>query len=231
MNKRKKIILFIILFIGMFIFPYIPLELFHINFNNLSEGMKVLYSFSCNVGYLLIVFIIYYRKNINEFKDYIKNFKKHFKVSITYYIIGLIVMYLSNIIIVTFFSSANPNNDIAIKQLIDIYPIYMLFSTIIYAPIVEETIFRRCIKDVITSFGNNKITKYIFIIVSGLLFALMHVIGMVDTNMDYLYIIPYLSLGVAFAALYYKTDNLFTTIALHAFHNLVVILLYFLIGV
>lgn len=231
MNKIKKILVFFILFIGMVLFPYIPIELFHINLNNLSQNIKIIYSFVCDLGYLIIVFMVYSKRNINSLKDYYKNFKKYFRISILYYVIGLIIMYISNNIISLYFTEAVANNDIAVKDLINKYPIYMLFSTLIYAPIVEETIFRRSIKDIILSFENNKITKYIYIVISGLLFALMHIIGMVNSNLDYLYIIPYLSIGIAFAAIYYKTDNLFTTITLHALHNLMAVIIYFSIGV
>lgn len=231
MNKRRKILIFFALLLGMILFPYIPLELFHINLNNFSERMKILYSLACDIGYLIIVFMVYFKNNIREFNDYLHNFKKYFKISISYYLIGLVLMYASNYIIGLFFSQANPNNDIAVKQLIDRYPGFMLFSTLVYAPIVEETIFRRSIKEMTLAFGNSRITKYIYIILSGCLFAFMHIIGMVNNSYDYLYVIPYLSLGIAFAALYYKTDNLFTTILLHFFHNLFAIILYFLIGV
>lgn len=231
MNKGKKILLFFILFIGMIIFPYIPLELFHINLDNLSQKMKILYSLACDIGYLIIIFMIYGKRNINSLKDYYKNFKKYFKISIIYYVIGLMIMYMSNNIISIYFSEAVANNDVAVKTLLSKYPLYMIFSTLIYAPIVEETIFRRSIKDIILAFGNNLITKYVYIIISGVLFAAMHIIGMVNSNLDYLYIIPYLSLGIAFAALYYKTDNLFTTITLHALHNSLAVLIYLLIGV
>ena len=231
MNKGKKILLFFILFIGMIIFPYIPLELFHINLDNLSQKMKILYSLACDIGYLIIIFMIYGKRNINSLKDYCKNFKKYFKISIIYYAIGLMIMYISNNIISIYFTEAIANNDVAVKTLLSKYPLYMIFSTLIYAPIVEETIFRRSIKDIVLAFGDNLITKYVYIIISGVLFAAMHIIGMVNSNLDYLYIIPYLSLGIAFAAIYYKTDNLFTTITLHALHNSLAVLIYLLIGV
>ena len=105
----------------------------------------------------------------------------------------------------------------------------MLFSVAIYAPFIEEIIFRRSIKDIIKSFGNNKITKYTYIIISGLIFAAMHVIGTASSTTDYLYIIPYMSLGIVFAYIYDKTDNLFSTIVLHSFHNTMAVILYFIV--
>lgn len=230
MKKRNKVLIFLILFMGMIIFPYIPLELFNIDYNNISQTNKIIYNFICDMIYALIIFLFYYRRNIDELKDYVRNFKKYFIMGTKYYIVGFIVMYLSNILIASYFSQAMPNNDVAVKNMISLYPWYMFFSTVIYAPFVEESIFRRSIRDI---FGNkkNRFVKYGYIMVSGLLFAGMHIIGAVNSVYDWLYIIPYSGLGIAFAALYYDTDNIYTTIGLHFVHNLIAVLLYIGMGV
>lgn len=140
-------------------------------------------------------------------------------------------MVVSNYLIYFFFKEATANNEEAIRSMIKLYPAYMVFSVSIYAPIVEELIFRKSIKDMVMVWGNNKITKYIYILASGLIFASLHVVGSVTSNLDYLYIIPYSALGLAFSSLYYKTDNIFSTISMHMLHNTFTILLYFVIGV
>lgn len=231
MNRIKTIITFIILLLLMAVFPYIPIELFHINIDNLSMGMKILYNFCCDLGFMIIVFMFYRNKLVTEFKDYFNNFISYFNLSFKYYIIGLIIMIVSNLLISNFFSSAVAGNEEAVRGLIHLYPVYMLFSTAIYAPFIEEIIFRRSIKDIIKSFNDDKYSKYIYIFISGFIFALMHIIGQTTSYLDYLFIIPYLSLGMAFAALYYRTDNIFTTIMLHALHNGVTVLLYIFLGV
>ena len=81
------------------------------------------------------------------------------------------------------------------------------------------------------AFSNNKFTKYLFILISGILFGSMHVIGSVTSVYDYLYIIPYSALGISFAALLYKTDNIFSTITIHSIHNTASIILYFMGGI
>ena len=229
-DKIKALLTFLFLFIGMVIFPYIPLELFHINLDNLTDSMKILYQFSCDIGYMLIVFMLYRADIINNFKEYVKDFKKIFKLSFSYYIIGFIIMVISNNIIAIFFSEATAQNEEAVRDLISLYPAYMLFSTAVYAPFIEEIIFRKNIYNCVLSFGKNKITKYLYIAISGLLFAALHVLGSADIALDYLYIIPYLGLGCAFAAVYYKTDNILSTIILHSLHNTVAIIIFFLVG-
>ena len=230
MKRIHNIFIFILLLIGMTTFSYIPLALFKIDLSKLSAGMKVLYEFSCDIGFMIIIYVLYYESLNRDFKNYFKSFRKNFKLSIPYYVIGLIIMIISNNLISFFFTSANANNENAVRTLIDIYPLYMIFSVGIYAPFIEEIIFRKSIKDmVITVKDDNKYSKYLYIIISGFIFALLHVLGG-SSWQDYLFIIPYLALGVAFAALYHKTDNIFETIVIHSMHNLIAIILYMAVG-
>ena len=101
----------------------------------------------------------------------------------------------------------------------------MFFSVSIYAPLVEELIFRKSIKDTFDNFGNNRIINYLYIITSGFIFAGMHVLDNNAILIDYLYIIPYLGLGCAMSAVYTKTNNIFSSIMIHFFHNTIAILL------
>ena len=65
-------------------------------------------------------------------------------------------------------------------------------------------------------------------------FPVMHeeieIIGYIDNVSDLIYLIPYGSLGVCFALLYYKTDNIFSSIVVHSLHNSIAIFLYLVMG-
>lgn len=232
MFKKKilPIILFVLLLVGMACFQYIPILIFDLDVENFSKTMTIWYTFCCDVGFILIILAMYFRVFKRDFKNYISNFSENFMTSFRYYFIGLVGMLVSNIVITLFFSNATANNEDAVRSLIDLYPLYMIFSVSIYAPIVEETIFRKCIKDSVLAFGDNKFTKYLYILISGLIFSSLHVLGMVTSNLDYLYIIPYFSLGALFAALYYRTDNIFSSIVMHSLHNTVAVILYLVTG-
>lgn len=232
MFKKKilPILMFCLLLAGMAYFPYIPMTLFKFDIDTFSQIMKVFYNFVCDIGYMLIVFLIYNDTIIEDFKKYFKKFGANFEISFKYYLVGLIIMIVSNLIITFFFTKASANNEETVRTLIDSYPLYMIFSVSIYAPFIEEIVFRKSIKDSILAFGKNKFTKYLYIATSGLIFASLHVVGITTSAWDYLYIIPYLSLGCAFAALYHKTDNIFSTIMLHSMHNTFTIILYLLAG-
>ena len=232
MFKKKilPIIIFLLLLVGMAYFPYIPMELFNINYNNFNMIMKVIYMFLCDLGYMLILFLLYKNKIVNDFKEYFKKFGNNFEKSFKYYFIGVLIMIGSNLVITLFFNNAVAGNEEAVRSLIDTMPLYMIFSVSLYAPFVEEIIFRHSIKDCVMAFGNNKLTRSIYIFISGFIFALLHIVGQANNLVDYLFLIPYMSLGVAFSALYSKTNNIFSTISMHALHNTVTIILYFVAG-
>ena len=97
----------------------------------------------------------------------------------------------------------------------------MIFNTVIYAPLTEELAFRKSIRDII----NN---KWIYVLVSGLVFGMLHISSYMNNWTDLVYLIPYSSLGVAFALLYYKTDNIFSSITMHAIHNFLAVVVYLL---
>lgn len=232
MFKKKilPLLVFLLLLCGMAYFPYLPMLLFRIPYDNFSMSLKLLYMFFCDIGYMVILFLLYKRRIRIDFRNYFKNFRENFELAFKYYFVGLLIMIVSNFVIAIFFSGASANNEEAVRSLIGVAPLYMIFSVSLYAPFVEELIFRKSIKDIAFAFGKNKITKYGYIFMSGFIFALMHILGQVTSTLDYLYVIPYMSLGVAFAALYHKTDNIFASISMHALHNTVTILLYFAVG-
>lgn len=232
MFKKKilPIIIFVSLLLGMAYFPYIPMKIFNIQYDNFSMTMKILYTFFCDIGYMFVLFFLYKNKIIKDFKEYFKKFSSNFELSFKYYFLGVIIMIISNLIITIFFSDAIAGNEEAVRSLIDQVPLYMLFSVSIYAPFIEELIFRHSIKDCVMGYGNNKITKGIYIFISGFIFAALHILGQATSMLDYLYIIPYLSLGIAFSALYSKTNNIFSSISMHMLHNTLTVILYFVAG-
>ena len=67
--------------------------------------------------------------------------------------------------------------------------------------------------------------KWFYAGLSGLLFGLAHVVGQTSVWTDWLYILPYGSLGFAFALSYHKTDSIFTPIVFHTLHNVVLIII------
>ncbi len=92
---------------------------------------------------------------------------------------------------------------------------------IIWAPIVEEMLFR----GVIRRFISNKIA---FVVVSGLLFGLLHCIN--DSNII-IASLPYIGLGVCMSLAYARTNNIWTNVFMHMINNAFsVIVMYLVFG-
>jgi len=180
---------------------------------------------------MLIIFVIYRKDLITDLKNIKNNFRNIFESSLKYYFIGLFLMIVTNLLISFIFTSANANNEEMIREYIDLYPLYMIFSISIYAPFTEEIIFRKAIYNCFLPYKQNSFIKYFYVIVSGIIFASMHVVGLSDNIIDYIYIVPYLSLGIAFALLYHKTNNIFSTISMHFIHNTITLIMYLMAGV
>ena len=167
---------------------------------------------------IVFIFIIIFRKTIiPDFNDFKKNYKKYIKDNIQYWLIGLFLMIISNILIS--FLVEMPTNEEVNRELLFNSTIPSIISMVIVAPILEELITRKSFKDV---FKN----QYIYIFISGLIFGSLHLL-VAESLIECLYIIPYGVLGCAFAKIYYNTNNIWSNIFFHALHNFIAILLIF----
>ena len=166
---------------------------------------------------LLLILILVFRKRIKkDFKDFDKNYKKYLSYGIKIWFIGLLVMGLSNSIIYRFISE--PVNQQTNELIISLYPLYSIISIIICGPFVEEIVFRLSFKEHIKN-------KHIFLILTTLIFAGIHIVPSMTSPIELLYFIPYGALALSFGIILQKTDNIFTTVLIHTFHNTMAILL------
>jgi len=127
-------------------------------------------------------------------------------------------MIVSNLFIVTLFPDAMATNQENINSIMSFAPLYVIVSACVYAPFLEETIFRLSIRNFIK---NDKL----FIFVSGIIFGGLHVITSFENLIDLIYIIPYSIPGFVFAYTLVKSKNIFVPMSLHFFHNTFTILM------
>lgn len=216
-NLIKGFIVFLIFWYSSY-FQYIPIKLFHIDINNINNTTKVVLSLFSSLIVFTIFFIIYRKELKEEFKIFLKNREEYTNIGIRYWIISLVIMVVTNYILNVILNAGGANNEKAIQGMIKSFPLLMLIEAGIFAPFNEEIVFRKVLKD---TFKN----KWIFIILSFILFGGAHVVLSSNTLTDYLYIIPYGVLGASFAISYYKTNNIFTPITMHMLHNSILIVL------
>ncbi|MBQ2639432.1 MAG: CPBP family intramembrane metalloprotease [Bacilli bacterium] len=214
----KNFIILILLFILFYyssLFKIFPMMIF--NLSNKNPTDKIILTAFSDCCLLLILLFVFRKDIIKEFNIFKKDILKNFDIGFSCWIIGLLFMVISNVIISFILKAGGAENEKLIQQMISKSPWFMIITAGVIAPIIEELIFRKGFKN---SFNN----KHLFIILSGLVFGLMHVISS-NSLLEFLYIIPYSSLGISFAVAYYKTDTVFTPIIFHMIHNLILIIL------
>lgn len=221
----KKILEFL-KFIGVFILYFILINFLNIIFyNDVISSNKLLSNLvitSISLIVINIFFFIYHKTIVKDFYNINKNVLKE---GMKYWLLGYLIMYISNILLY-FIGGELPVNETQNRTLILENLYYSVINMAIMAPIIEELIFRRGLRK---AFSN----KYLFAVTSGLLFSSMHLISEIfitPSLLTILYIIPYGALGFSFALAYFKTNNIYSSIIFHTIHNTIAILLLVIIG-
>lgn len=204
-------------------FEAVPFQMLGINTATLPLVVKVIYMIAYETVMLALILLIFYPKLKKDFADMRQNHMNYYSKYFKYWLIGLLIMMISNLLITQFTSNEMASNEQAVQSLFDISPIYIFFSAVIFAPLVEELVFRQGIRNIIPN-------KLLFIIVSGLVFGGLHVISSDMTSLTELfYLVPYCAPGIIFAYILAETDNIFVSIGLHFMHNGLLIALQFFI--
>lgn len=212
----KGLLTFLIFYFSSYL-QVIPIALFNIDVNNYTASDLAIVNTFTDLILVLILIILYFKELKKEFKSFKKNWKLNMDTAFKYWFIGLMIMCISNIAIGLITDLSTSSNEQAVQTLVSSTPYLMLFTAGILAPIAEELTFRKGVSKI---FKN----KWVYATASGLIFGLLHVIGS-DNILEYLYVIPYGSLGFFFALTYYDTKSIYPSIIMHAIHNSALILL------
>lgn len=210
MHKEAKPIASFILYIVLQVyFSIIGLKL-------LENASSLSHLFFEVIKYSLIITILVFLNKIDlkkEIKDFKLNYKKYFKILISIWFIGFILMIISNYFITK--TSSLPSNELSVRTYMNTKFVESIITMVIMAPILEEITFRY-------SFSKIK-NKYLYLIISTLLFAMIHINPENASELPFL--IPYSFLGLSFSLIFYKTKNIFASITAHAIHNYTIIML------
>ncbi len=198
-TKIKSIILVLGFIIILFVLP---------KFSFLSN----IPSYVIYIILLVITLAFCYKKLIKDFKIFINNFKVYLPFIIKRYFLMILIMVIVALPIVIIKSGEVSYNQKMINKMFTQIPISTLILSCIYAPITEESIFRLSLRNI---FNN----KTVFILVSGILFGLLHVINNITSLSDILYIFQYSVLGICLAKAYSDSNNIFVSISMHFIQN------------
>ena len=175
--------------------------------------------------YLLVIIMIllsYFKELKSQFKIFIKNFKVYFPFIIKRYLFMIIIMVLVAIPIFFINNGDQAGNQKTINEMMKKAPLFVFLLSTLYAPFAEEGIFRLSLHKI---FKN----KYVFIIISGLLFGLLHVVGKASNINEFLYVLQYSALGMCLAKAYYDSKNIYVSMSMHFIQNLLAAILSFLL--
>lgn len=193
MNEKNinfgKLIISILLFFYLASITVLMIRIFGITIDLSNRTSLVGLDFAVS-GLLSVIFILLH---FDLIKSGIKKIREKYGKGIWGFlktvIIAFLVMYIVKIVaaqidisLLSLFGlseDSTVNNQALIEELMASAPALMMISTAIFAPIEEELLFRGAIGKVIKN-------KKVFIVVSGLIFGLMHVTGSITLLLELL---------------------------------------------
>jgi membrane protease YdiL (CAAX protease family) len=165
------------------------------------------------IAFDLIMLILVLLCFKDKLKRDLKLFKENGKAYFRYVLPKIGIMYVIYFIGAIISASLSKQGTSVNQEALETLPKWFLVPiAIIWAPIVEELIFRGVLRRFIK---NNKL----FIVISGVIFGLIHTIGEATLANVIIMAIPYAIIGGGWAYLYAKTDNITNNILAHSFQN------------
>ena len=195
---------------------YICLIAFIICLGILLFGSKIITKFWMLIVFYVVILSlmigVFYKQLIHDFKIFKSYFKEYFVLILKTWGKALVLIMITTIIIQIITNTTQANNQIALQNLFNSNPVFIAILAMFYAPIAEELMFRGVFRKFIKN-------KKLFVIVSGVVFGLMHVIDDSKTLAEFSYVFVYSILGIYLAGIYAKTNNLCTNIFMHFIQN------------
>ena len=184
------------------------------------KDIRITYAFDV-LSYIIIatLSILFFRKRLKRDITHIKeNRSKYISEIVKNQLIMFILFMVASFISVFLLKSDEQSVN---QQAIESLPTLIIFiSAVLYSPLVEELVFRGSFR----RFIKNDI---LFIIISGFVFGMLHTVMEVSFIEAIIKGIPYITLGVYFAYLYVKTENICIPMICHFVHNFLAVMLIF----
>ena len=223
-----KLIIGLVSFFSIGIITRFILSLFNINMSTLSDKNLLIIEVVISIIMFIILLLLYYKEIKEDFKLFKSDLSKNISYVVKMFIIFIIVKYVISIISLLILMglgydvyAINSVNQSTIESFIKISPILMTITCSFIGPFYEEVLFRMGMKKMIGK-------KYMFIISSGLLFGLLHIFPLsegISLELGIIQSISYVTMGIFFAYVYEKNNNIFTTIGLHFLNNFISVLI------
>lgn len=170
---------------------------------------------------LLIFAVIIFRK---ELKQQLCDLKQTDKLNLVNELLqGIVILYVASFVgsfISMLFTRSTDvsENQEALELLINQMPFLMILTVVVFAPILEEIIFR-----LLFFTGVYPKSRWLAYIISAGLFGLLHVYTPILEGdfSEILMVFPYLLMGIGLCLVYEKSDNIFVPMLSHGIINLI----------
>ena len=207
LKYKSKDWIWIIIFLVVYFSPGI-LRVVHIKSKSVFLTIEILYYVSA----LLAAELVIYKERLKNFRCFKKR-KDYYWVLIELSFICCFIIQLVLTFICRFFSTGVTENQASIARM----PLMsQLILGIIYAPVVEEVLFRYVIRRMIRREG-------VYIIVSGIVFGMVHILSSIGNHSGIeivAYAFPHIGVGLHLAYVYASTNSIETCIINHRLINL-----------
>lgn len=176
-------------------------------FSILTKNQVVAYFFTYFTSSFIFLFI---------YKDKLKNDLKNIRndlntKNIIIIVLFLVLSFISNIILVNMLNQEASNQEIAVSMFKS-FPLLGIPAICLFAPFVEEIIYRLQYKK-----------NWLSIIISTIVFTFAHISNFSLIQMFFL--IPYLFLSISFSFAYFKNENIILSTTTHILNNLISVVL------
>lgn len=223
---KRMIILVLNYALGyLFVYPFIAIFILEtIGIRSSSAIIAVqfaIYSMTMVISIIVAFPLLresYMRWKINKTLIIRKNFKLLIMLYMTTFIGSFIISGLTN--------TTTSNNQAGVSTSIGHFPLLMMFATMIFAPIVEEILFR----GVFYRSFRPRFQCLLATILSSTAFGLLHIYDSIISGQwsDCWYFLVYAMIGFFLCRSYEETDTIFGPILLHFLNNSIAFLLVFL---
>lgn len=154
--------------------------------------------------------LIYFQDNL------IANLKMVIKSVGMIYLLNIVV----NLIIMFIYGDITSGNQTQVESGFRVFPILYLFTAVIFAPIVEEILFRGVFYQELRSKTNYVLATFI----SSLSFGLIHTLPIFLVSKEpaeILYLLLYSGMGFIMTRAYEKTGSIWGSVSVHFVNNLI----------
>lgn len=223
LSMRRMIVLLVLYFGGyLYIFPLITSRLTLVMD---SQATHIAYPLVIATYIISITLALYLTFPVwkASFRHFKADWKKHVamivSLTLTIFALNLVLSFLVSMIT----GSSTSNNQESIDSMSQMVPLLTFVASVIFAPLLEESVFRGGVFTVCRA-------RYSFLIaafISSLLFGSIHIIdSLLSGNfIDTSYLVVYAGMGFVMAYGYEKSNSLLVPLGIHFLNNLIVMLM------